>query len=253
VDEEKCRALMLKGLENVGNTMSTVCLIPARQGSKGLTNKNLALVGKHSLVQRAVMSSGGACDKKGCFVSSDSDLILEQASRLGATPHPRPAIHSLDHSTANDVVAEFIRTHIGNSFGTRATIVYLQPTSPFRNEKHVREALSLHFENGFRSVVSVRSAVVHLDKLVRLTASGLLSSFNTDAAATSNRQESSRSYLQPNGAIYVFRVADFVVQDGIPITGSIPYRMDTISSIDIDNKSDLKLAQHLAGVIDEKI
>lgn len=237
----------------MGNGMLTVCLVPARQGSKALTNKNLALVGKYSLVQRAVMSSAGACDRTHCFVSSDSTLILEQASSLGAMPHLRPAQYSHDHSTANDVVAEFIRTHVGNSFNSGTTIAYLQPTSPFRNEIHVREALSLHFENGFRSVVSVRSAVVNLDKFVRLTDSGLLSSFNTDAAATSNRQVSSVSYLQPNGAIYVFRVSDFVAQDGIPITGSIPYRMDAISSIDIDDKGDLRLAQHLAGVSDEKL
>ena len=245
--------MVLRGLESVGNTMLTVCLVPARRGSKGLTKKNLALVGKYSLVQRAVMSSAGACDKERCFVSSDSDVILRQGSSLGAMPHLRPAEYSEDHSTANDVVAEFIRIHFGGTSGSGVTIVYLQPTSPFRSVKHVREALRLHHKNEYRSVVSVRSGDINLDKLVCLSDSGLLSPYNTDAAATSNRQASSMSYLQPNGAIYIFRVADFVAQNGIPVNGSIPYRMDAISSIDIDNEDDLRLARHLAGVLDEKI
>lgn len=242
-----------RGLESVGNAMLSICLVPAREGSKGLTNKNLALVGKHSLVQRAVISSAGACAKGGCFVSSDSDLILEQGSNFGATPHLRQADYSEDHSTANDVVAEFIRIHLGSSFTSQASIVYLQPTSPFRSVNHVREALMLHHDNEYRSVVSVRSGDIKLDKLVCISDTGLLSTYNTDAAATSNRQASAVSYLQPNGAIYIFRVADFVAQNGIPINGSIPYQMDAISSIDIDSEDDLKLARHLAGVLDEKI
>lgn len=229
--------------------MITVGLIPARQGSKGLANKNLSMVGELSLVQRAVISSAGVCKPERCYVSSDSDLILEQARRIGAIPHRRPVEYCGDQSTANDVVSDFIRTHLGTEFNAETTIVYLQPTSPFRNQKHVQEALSVHLDNAFRSVVSVRSAALQLDKLVRLTASGLLASINTDAAATSNRQESHDSLFQPNGAVYIFRVSDFIANGSIPITGSIPYKMDGISSIDIDSISDLELAQHLAGVI----
>jgi CMP-N,N'-diacetyllegionaminic acid synthase len=233
--------------------MSIVCLVPARKGSKGIKNKNLAIVGVHSLVQRAIMSSTGACHVSKCFVSSDSDSILDQVKESGATPHRRPIEFSLDKSTANEVVSEFIRTRLGNSFDIETTIVYLQPTSPFRNRDHVREALALHFQSGQRNIVSVRSASIQLDKLVRLTDSGSLTSFSSDAAATSNRQGLSDSYLQPNGAIYVFKILDFLTQNSFPITGSIPYRMDAISSLDIDLDGDLELAQYLAGVVDERI
>ena len=69
--------------------MTCVAIIPARGGSKGIPNKNLAEVNGESLVTRAINSAVQSGVVDFVVVSSDDHAILKAAKIAGAiTPVP---------------------------------------------------------------------------------------------------------------------------------------------------------------------
>ena len=115
--------------------MGFTALIPARQGSKGIPNKNIVdLFGKPLIywtIEKALKSN--------CFdsiiVSTDSVEIAEISMDYGAeVPHLRPKNISCDNATRNDVINFFYEQNINAD-----EIIYLQPTSPFRTINSIRD------------------------------------------------------------------------------------------------------------------
>ncbi len=229
-----------------------VALVPARSGSKGLPNKNMCEVGGVSLVGRAVLSAVGCSTIDACFVSSDSDEILEEGRRWGAEAHHRHAEASGDHALASDVVRAFLPTALNAFPGTDPFIVYLQPTSPLRRAEHVEACLRM-LENVANPIAtSVSTSPIYVDKIVTVEASGRLVPRFGEAEATGNRQDR-QAWWTPNGAIYVFRTSAFLERGIFPIEGARAFWMGPLSSTDVDSERDLAVADALLRNIDAGI
>ena len=66
------------------------------------------------------------------------------------------------------------------------------------------------------------------------------------------RQDLPTVYL-PNGAIYIFSVAKFLMQNGIPRDRSVPFVMTQEESFDIDTEADLRQCSRiLMGMPDRR-
>jgi CMP-N-acetylneuraminic acid synthetase len=61
---------------------------------------------------------------------------------------------------------------------------------------------------------------------------------------TENRQKLKKTFY-PNGAIYIFKLKDFLKKKKVPISRSTPYIMRRADSLDIDNISDLQILKEL--------
>mgnify|MGYP000695862866 CR=1 FL=1 len=62
--------------------MKTICVIPARGGSKGLPRKNVKLLAGHPLIAYPIVAAlqSGVCDT--VFLSTDDEEIAEKKIRL---------------------------------------------------------------------------------------------------------------------------------------------------------------------------
>ena len=224
------------------------CLIPARGGSKSIKRKNLIRINGVSLVELAVNSAKlEGLENLSITVSSDDSEILQLAVELGVRTVERSINASNDRATASQVVNEFIESVKGSSgeINPESTIIYLQPTSPMRSLRHVQEALKV-FHSKKLPVVSVTEVSQIPEKMLRLNETGQLESLIFGSNPAQNRQ-SFKSTLIPNGAIYIFSVADFERISDIPVLGAIPYAMNAEDSIDLDNAFDVKIAELLAS------
>lgn len=220
--------------------MKVISLIPARGGSKSILKKNLQRINEKSLLQITASQSLQVNQISKTYVSSDSREILDLAKSIGCEPIERPSDIASDQSSANDVVANLI--DYGKLHQELDTvIVYLQPTSPFREVGLIQRGLKQYALDA-RPVVTVAQARSHPLKTLRIEDDGSLSNFLPEGMPISNRQELPIAFIA-TGSLYIFSVRDFLQTRSIPICGASPIIVSDIYTLDIDTEFDLKIAQ----------
>lgn len=223
-----------------------IALIPARGGSKGIRRKNLALLAGKPLLSYTTAAATRSKLIDAVWVSSDDAEILSFAEMAGVHALDRPAAFASDTASAVSVVEHFIHSLPHRSVEQNPVIVYLQPTSPLRDESHIDAALQQMHTVGLDSVISVVEADKPPQKAFLLNADGLLKSLFDETLSNARRQDLPQCFY-PNGAIYAFRISAFKNRGGFPSNGSLPYIMTSSDSIDIDNPSDLIRAEIALG------
>ena len=86
--------------------MKIVSLIPARKGSKGITNKNLIDLCGKPLIYYSIQASKTSLVEE-TWVSSDSDEILDISKNLGVKTLKRPSEFSGDNATSESALMHF--------------------------------------------------------------------------------------------------------------------------------------------------
>lgn len=213
-------------------------LLPARGGSKGILQKNIAPLLDQPLIAYSIQAAQESGVIDAIYVSSDDDQILSvahyyKAERLKRDPHL-----ARDDSPTDPVIAEFIHRV---KPAAKDIIVLLQPTSPLRTGEHIREALAEF--NDFPTCHSLISVYEISNKFMKAYVGGgeFLHPLAGEHTSYTRRQDLPSLYM-PNGAIYIFKVDDFLREEKIPRTHIVPYLMSDYDSLDIDIPDDLKIA-----------
>ncbi|MBK1972861.1 acylneuraminate cytidylyltransferase family protein, partial [Campylobacter sp. TTU-622] len=128
----------------------TLALIPARAGSKGIKNKNLALLANKPLVYHTIKAAKEATCIDKIVLSSDGDEILTYARSQGIDIIKRPKELALDDTTSDKVIL-----HALEIYKTYENIILLQPTSPFRTSKHIDESFYHFMQKNANALISV--------------------------------------------------------------------------------------------------
>ena len=177
--------------------MSILAIIPARSGSKGIHDKNIADLGGHPLLAHAILEARSIPQIDKLIVSTDSSEYAAIARNYGAeTPFLRPKNLSADSSPGIATV------HHALSFMTEfQTVILLQPTSPFRKASHIIEAISKFQNSSSSSLVSICRVSKHPNWMFKINQQDHLKKYDNQALFAS-RQELGELYV-PNGAIYM--------------------------------------------------
>jgi CMP-N,N'-diacetyllegionaminic acid synthase len=223
-----------------------LALIPARGGSKGVPRKNLAMVAGKTLIEYTLEAALGSKQIDGAYLSSDAAEILEVGRRRGVHTIERPGRYATDAASAVDVVRHFFEVLDGDAPRANPLVVYLQPTSPLRNARHIDAALTALRESDASTLMSVVELEKSPYKSFGLDADGRLKSLFDEKLSNARRQDLPRTFA-PNGAIYVFSRADFEERGGFPSNGSLPFVMSTNDSIDVDAPEDLARVEQILG------
>jgi CMP-N,N'-diacetyllegionaminic acid synthase len=222
-------------------------LIPARAGSKGLVGKNIRLLNGKPLLGYSVDAArdSGVLDE--IIVSSDGKEVLELAASLGVNAEPRAIELAGDDTPMDSLINALIEQR---QFADDDIIVLLQPTSPLRTGEHIRQAYQWLIENDCDGLVSVTALDKKILKASVLVGNYLEPIYGADTQFM-RRQELPDTFL-PNGAIYIFSVAAFRINSGIPRSRLIPFVMRETESMDIDTEADLMRASHHLMGMDNK-
>lgn len=219
--------------------MSTLAIIPARGGSKGLLRKNLQCVGGKPLVVRAIEQARAARHLDDIVVSTDDAEIAAVSEQAGAEVLWRPAALATDRVPTLAVLQHVLHTRDFRELP--AKIVTLQPTSPLRCAWQIDDATGL-LTSDFDAVVSVCQASHSPYKMFSIVGDALRPLIDGSLAPGVARQDLPIAY-QENGAVYVTWTRVILEQHSIWGNRTKPFVMDRESSVDIDTAFDLILAE----------
>ncbi len=210
--------------------MSTIAVIPARGGSKGVPGKNLRPVGGVPLVVRAVNAARSSALIDRVYVSTDDDRIAATAGDAGAGVIERPAELSGDEASSEAALLHAL----DQLDDYPQVLVFIQATSPFIDIPALDRAIE-RVRDGENDVVF--SAVETYEFLWTASGEGV----NHDPATRPRRQDREPHYRE-TGAFYVMDAAGFR-EARHRFFGSIGIaEVDQRSSIEIDNLTELELA-----------
>lgn len=216
-----------------------IAVIPARGGSKGIPGKNLKMIAGRSLIRRTIdslMATGLVDD---VYVSSDSEEILNEATRYGANAIKRPEELSSDQASSESALLHALK--ITGEDSKADLLVFCQATSPFIESKDLRQAIT-GVSRGEADVVF--SATESHAFLWRKTDEGM-EGINHDKTFRLRRQDMDPEYRE-TGAFYVMKTQGFV-ESKHRFFGKVACQVtDSRFAIDIDEPADLDLARMLA-------
>jgi len=197
------------------------CIIPARKGSRRIEGKNLLRINGKSLIDTAVDSAAesGVCDQ--ILLSTDIDV---KRGREGVTLDRRPAKLSGSLSTSGELLFYLVQKYKMNK---EDAVIFLQPTSPLRTSRDIRNAFRI-FVRKKLPLVSVCRADRLNDNLMADNGQGVLRKIKIRH----------KEIYRLNGAIFIFTVKQFLSCGAVPQGRVAFYPMDEIYSSDVDEYSD---------------
>jgi CMP-N,N'-diacetyllegionaminic acid synthase len=222
--------------------MNSLVIIPAREGSKGIPNKNIKMLGGKPLIYYTIKAAREVFSDEQICVSTDSYEIKEIVEKTGLkVPFLRPAELATDNSGTYEVLWHAIKQYEnqGKSFDT---MVLLQPTSPFRTSKHIKEAIRL-YDNECEMVISVKETKANPYTVLREeNDEGWL--LKSKEGKFKRRQDCPKVY-EVNGAIYIARISTLKEKPLSEFQKVRKYLMSELNSLDIDTELDWAVAEAL--------
>ena len=220
-----------------GLAMTTIAIIPARGGSKGVPRKNIRFLAGKPLIAHSIEDAQESTSVDQVYVSTDDTEIASISAEYGAKIIQRPAdlangtassesalIHSLQALEAQNINPDLL--------------VFLQCTSPIRTGAEIDQAIAkLKAEEG-DSLVSVSPSHRFLWEEVN----GVAKSINYDYRHRPRRQDMNPQYVE-NGSIDVFK--PWVLKENKNrLGGKISlYVMSEIAAVEIDSEEDFQMIE----------
>jgi len=186
------------------NNKNILAIVPARSGSKGIPEKNIAILNGIPLIGHVGIFLKELDFVDYALLSTDSAKYAQIGRSYGLnTPFLRPHSLSGDTSLSIDVwrhawiEAEKITRKIYD------ICIFLEPTSPFRKPEDIYNALDLLTNIEIDSVVSVSKTQAHFtpEKTMQIDDLGFLSKYVKSEVDFSIRQKIP-SYYHRNGVCY---------------------------------------------------
>lgn len=227
---------MINNLDNV------LFLIMARGGSKGIPGKNIKSLGGKPLLYYSIDVARNFVSDAQICLSTDSLEIKNKAEEYGLkVPFLRPAALATDE--ADSYFVELHAIDFYEKLGkTIDILIVLQPTSPFRTETQVQEALDLYTQDCDMVVSVVESKSNPYYNLFEQNEQGFL--IKSKPGEFFRRQDCPPIY-EYNGAIYVVNVVSLKQMPEHKFKRIKKIVMDDLTSVDIDVPIDWLWAEFL--------
>ena len=214
--------------------METVCIIPARGGSKGIIGKNMKSMAGRPLISWVISAALEAKSIDRLIVSTDSKEIAQIARSEGAEVIMRPPDLALDNSPSEPALVHALNYLKTTQNYDPNLLVFLQCTSPLTPSEEIDAAVKLHQSEKVDTVIAVVAAHPFIWRKNNL---GYLEAVNHDPKGRAPRQEIDQQFLE-TGAIYVMKAKEFR-KHGKRYAGKIlPFEMHQENVSDIDTSRD---------------
>ena len=223
--------------------MKTLCIVPARGGSKRFPNKNISKLGGKPLIHHTLDVATKAFDK--VLFTSDSKEILEVASEHGADNllvRMRPAHLATDTSKVIDTV-----NHYFEHWGHQIEQIWLcLPTCPLKSLEDLENA-KIQLTDDVDGVLSITEYEFPPALGLNRDYDNIISDWHESKPWLNNntRSQDHEVVYRPNGAFYGMWSESFKKARNFYLGDIRGVYMPRKRSVDIDTIIDFKLAQIL--------
>jgi len=229
--------------------MKILGLIPARAGSKGVSEKNIKeLCGKpllHYTIEEAYKSS----HLSEIMVSTESEKIADIAKQAGAhVPFMRPENLAEDNSKTLDVVI-----HVVEQYAEKGThfdaVCLLQPTNPLRKSDLINRCVKEFGHKQADSLITVRSVPHEFNPhwIFEENTRGFLSLATGEKEIIPRRQELPEAFYR-DGSVYITKTEVLLNKRSLYGEKVAFLNTDGEPHINIDTMADWKKAERLLCV-----
>ena len=221
--------------------MKILILILARGGSKRLPNKNILKLGKKHLINWSIDFAKKIPFVCNILVSTDSKKIGLIAKKRGAlVPWMRPKKLSTDVSTSEDAALHAINWYENNIQKVDA-LMLLQPTSPFRRLKTIKEGIRIFKNKKNISILGVEQSKYNLNQHFILR--------KTKNKYSKKILINTENIYRENGSFYLISPSNLRKNKSFYSNNTFPLVCKlTIESVDIDTKDDWNIAKKLVNI-----
>lgn len=230
-------------------SLKKVAIIPARSGSKGLPNKNILMLLDKPLIAYTIEAAMKSNEFQRVIVSTDSLEYKEISEKYGAEVILRDDYLANDKATSFMVIEDVLKKI---KIENLDYFMLLQPTSPFRDEKHITDSIK-EFEKEYINLdflVSMTESSKSADLIKRIGSDKTLKNYDLDYS--NYRRQDGKEYY-PNGAIFIGKVDKYLEKKHFFGEKTLAYFMNKEDSIDIDDKLDFEIAITIATKKKKKI
>ena len=223
--------------------MSTIALIPARGGSKGIKRKNIKTFYSKPLIYWSIKIAQESEYIDRVIVSTEDKEIANVAKEFSAeVPFFRPKIFSKDDSPGIESVL-----HAIEMLPECKDILLMQPTSPIRKLEDIEGIFKLRAKYNSSSAVSITKNTKHSDLFFKLEINSKITpiSGNFDIKP---RQQYSDNYIL-NGSLYLSTTESILKNKSLITQDTLGYIMDPRYSVDIDTPFDWEIAEYIKSTL----
>ena len=215
--------------------MKTIAIIPARGGSKRISEKNIQQLGELPLLVHSIqyaLTNSGIIDA--VYVSTDNENIKKLALVNGAKVIDRPENLSGDFEptvSALKHVLKSMETDVEN-------VILLQATNPLRPQNMLKEAFEVYQKGNYDSLFTVSRNHHKLGKIVE-------NKFHPFNYVIGQRSQDLEPLFFENGLLYIIK-ASLILENIIISETAYPFEVNHIfANVDIDTQEDLDYAEYL--------
>lgn len=217
----------------------TLCVIPARGGSKRIPLKNVRDFCGRPMIEWPI----AAALESSCFervvVSTDNAQIAEVAIRAGAeVPFLRPAELADDNTSTRPVIAHAVET-----LGAKGPICCLYATAPFVVPEDLRRGLDRISQGGATYAFSVTRYAFPIQRALRMSRHDAVEMFQPEHFET--RSQDLEEAWHDAGQFYIASAVQWRTEAPIFGTGAVGIPVPRERVQDIDTEEDWRFAELL--------
>lgn len=217
----------------------TFCIIPSRQGSKRLKNKNVIDFYGKPIIYYPIKESKKAKIFSNIYVSTDSKKIQIISENYGAkTLGLRPKKYSDDHTNVKEVLIDFI---LSNNLQDTKYFCCIYPTSVLITSKIIKKAFIKFKKENSDMLITLCEFPSNPDRAFTIK-KGKYASFSYKKNQNIRSQDLKKQFYD-TGTLYFFKTKKFLKSNDIFPKKLSFLMLNELNSQDINIKQDLVLAK----------
>ena len=222
--------------------MKILAVIPARKNSKRIKNKNKILFKKKKLIEHTFLVAKKSKLFSHILLTTDDKELIKLSKKYNIlAPWVRPKEISGDFSPSYKAVIHAYNWY-ENCYGKVDGIFILQPTSPFRTIKTLKEMIKIFKSAKMKTVVNVSKCSEHPEWMLKIKKNKILP-YISEKYFTKRSQSLTELY-KINGLGYLINPLTLKKEKTLIPQNSIPcINKSKIESIDIDDMQDYLIAK----------